>query len=217
MNYEDYNADSICRSLGLSSFIDSRWSGEKSSALRIVLKPSFDPEVVFTLTTDNRWGLMSVVAAKNRIWASKLSSSIKIFEDSFSIKESDFLQFVRAFDEALMESKIPNKRVTLDGMAIEACSLIDSRIEKFGDHVSTNGAVFEFVVRLIKYAWEACGHPEVKNAVLSVAGYVNLSFPKIEVPATPSKPRVNILVLGTPEGRSSHFNQMEERRKQGNS
>src|SRR5580698_449531 len=201
MNPKDYTADSICRAVGLGQFIDCTWSKTETAAIRIVGKPSFHPEVVITLTKIKSDVLISIVAAKSQFW-STYPQPIELFADQFSSDDLTFSQFFQQFDAASAEAKRPNKSICLDGMGIEACSVLNSKIERFEAHVAVNKSAYEFTARLVKYAWELCGIMEVKNGLSHVAGYVGLIFPELQLVNSPSKPRVRVLVLGTPEERN---------------
>ena len=65
MQLEQYTADAICRSMGLDAFAPSG-----PSCVRVVLRPSFHPEVCVTVaeTAGSARARMSVVALTEMLW-----------------------------------------------------------------------------------------------------------------------------------------------------
>jgi len=61
MRLEDYTADAICQSMGLR-FIEHSWAQAETPTLRVVLTPSFHPELCITLSRTADAVRLSVVA-----------------------------------------------------------------------------------------------------------------------------------------------------------
>ena len=203
MTLEDYNADAICRSVGLNQFVDDTWTGTETAVIRVVYQPSFNPEVVITITKGNSGILLSAVAASIQIWPLERPQPVKFFMDAGNLAEPAFQKFAQLFEPALEKSKESLKHAYLDGMSIEACSLKASRVDKFRAHIRVNAEAGKLATELAKSAWEICTKPEVKNALSVVAAYAGLKLPKLEVCDLPAKPRLEIVVLG-----ASHDNQV---------
>ena len=199
MNYEDYNSDSICRSIGLKQFIDEVWPANHTETIRVVFKPAFHPEAVLTITKAESSVLLSVVVANMRIWSLSFPQPIKSYSEQARLDELAFSRITQSFDSALEESKEPQESICLDGMGFDACRAKKSGIEKFSAHVSAFKSAGQFASKITKLAWDVCVCPEIKNGLSDVARYTGLSLPKIQVSNSPLKPHAGILVLGNPE------------------
>ena len=210
MTFEDYNADNICRSVGLNQFIDDTWTGAETGVIRVVYQPSFHPEVVITVRESKTTILVSVVAANVRFWSLEWPQPVKSFADAGNLAEPAFQKFAQLFKLALQKSKESLKYACTDGMGIEACSLKDSRVDKFRAHIGVNTEAGKLAAELAKSAWEISTKPEVKDALSDVAAYTGLKLPKLEVCDLPAKPRLGMVVLGAPHDKEALLKAIEK-------
>ncbi|KYF50419.1 hypothetical protein BE04_26595 [Sorangium cellulosum] len=75
---ERYTADAICNAMGLPAFIDP---GLSLPALRLLLMPSFDPEVCITLTGAAGDERLSVVALTESLWQQAAPRRLSVWRE----------------------------------------------------------------------------------------------------------------------------------------
>ena len=68
MHLEHYTADAICQAMGLPGFVEESWTQCDGPTLRLLLKPSFHPELCLTLFREKESTRLSVVALAERFW-----------------------------------------------------------------------------------------------------------------------------------------------------
>src|SRR5436305_14108874 len=115
MDLKQYPPDVICRSMGLPAFVEPGWS---SPTLRLLLKPSFDPEVCLTLTggADAR---LSEVALAEMLWRQPAPCALPTWSEQVTAPASMISELVADFGAALAAERDPKGRmVCVDGMPV---------------------------------------------------------------------------------------------------
>jgi hypothetical protein len=200
MEPAQYTPDAICRSMGLSAFVETGWS---PPTLRLPLKPSFDPEVCLTLAGPAEAGQLSVAALAEELWRQPAPCILPTGREQAVVPLSAFSQSLAGFAAALAADRQPDGRmVCLDGMPVVGCLLANAGVEQFACN-PYRPAVSAFVALLIRAAWEACRGTGVRNALAACGRYVRLDFPSQPLPPAPELCR--LAVLGTPKSRSDYF------------
>jgi len=213
VRFEDYTADFICRSLGLEQFVDPGWGKSEATAIRIVLKPSFHPEVVITITRIGTDVFVSTIAARNRIWGPPFPQTTDSDADHSSAQWEVFSPLVEAFDAEFIEAKIERRSICLDGMGVELCFVSGPAVQQFKTHVSGSKSADELVARGTQLAWGICRSPRVKNALPNAAAYVGLRIPQVQLGEPEPKKRVGIMLLGTPDAKEGLAEAVQNRDK----
>lgn len=200
MDPAQYTPDVICRAMGLPAFVERDLS---PVAIRLLLMPSFDPEVCVTFTCLAGDARLSVVALAEMLWRQSAPRALPAWREQVAVPAPLLAQAVVNFVGALTEDRLPKGRmVCLDGMPIAASLLSSAGLEQFACS-PYRPAVSAFVSSLIRVAWESCIGAGVRNALAACSRYVGLDFPREPVPLAPELFRV--AVLGTPEGRAEFF------------
>ena len=208
MDLKQYTPDAICRSMGMPGFVEPGWS---PPTLRILLMPSFDPEVCLTLTggVDAR---LSVVALAEMLWRQPVPRSLPTWSEQVTVPMSVVSELTTDFDAALIaERDAKGHMVCADGMPV-ACLLKSEDLEEFACN-PYRPPVTRFVSSFIRAAWQSCRDAGVRNSLAVCGRYVGLALPvDTQLPA-PDLAR--IMVLGTPEERANYFGQLQERKAVG--
>ncbi len=206
MNPAHYTPDAICHSMGLPAFIEPEWS---PPTLRLLLKPSFDPEVCITLAGPADNAQLSVVALTEMLWRQPGLCVLAARRERADLPAPLFDQAIAGFDGALAADRLSDERMMcLDGMPVAACLLTGVGLEQFACS-PYRPEVSEFVASLTLMAWENCRTAGVRNALAACGRYVGLDLPQEPVPPTPEL--ACVAVIGTPDARAEFFGQLQQR------
>jgi len=207
---QDYTADAICRAMNLSGFIDPAWAGGEYPTLRMVLTPSFDPEVCVTISSQNDHALISIVVLAEQFWAKFPAAVIASSREEISVSAEKFGEWLKLFETASGSIEENGRSVTIDGMISECCLVSRRGVRQFKTQGS-QPAVKPFLAEILGVTWNNCSRPRVRNGLSAAACYLDLKFPIQEVPEEP--PTSLIAILGTPEGRKEFFAMLEQVKK----
>jgi hypothetical protein len=205
LQLEQYTADAICQAMGLVRFVDPGWA---DPTIRILLMPSFHPEVCITWSRPQRCEI-SVVALTEHLWEKPFPVRIPDVRETVYGPKEDFDDLRSAFVSA---SAKPRGGACIDGMGGEFCLAEGGRILRFKEHVYRS-EITAMVAMMIHVSWESCRDPRIRNAIGLCAQYVDVMYPSEEAP--PSPRTANIMVLGTPEARESYFSILRAKLKSG--
>jgi hypothetical protein len=198
MNLEQYTADAICRAMGLPGFIDPA----RPSFLRMLLKPSFDPEVCVTLSADRDRPRLSVVAFSTMFWHQPAPVPyLPAAREEVTVPRGALEDLCRDFAAAHAAAHDPSGRmICVDGMGVEAALSGGGGVTRFAGH-AFRPAVRGFVDRFVWWAWMACRTPRVRNALGACGRYVGRTYKRDIDPGAPAP--VRVMVLGTFEDRAA--------------
>jgi len=197
--FEQYTADAICQSMGLDGFVETGWT---VPTLRLLLKPSFHPEVCVTLHGAPEASRLSVVALTERLWGQPSLRRLPELQEETTVPTPAFDRACESFAATLGACRKRDRAVYLDGMGVECCFVRDGELQQFAEHAFRPG-VSRFVSELVRLAWEPCREPRVRNALAECASYVGAEYPRDPEPVAPLVS--GLLVLGTPEARADFF------------
>ena len=170
MHPEQYTVDTICRSMGFPRFVESGWS---TPTLRLLLKPSFDPEVCITLMPD---ACLSVVAFTEMLWRQPGPCQLTTWRDLARVPASFVGQCVLDFSAAqAADRELTGQMVCIDGMPVVCCLLSEKGLELFECH-PYRSAVSNLVSSLIRMSWDSCNDARIRNALSACGRYVGLEL-----------------------------------------
>lgn len=201
-----YTADRICNAMGLPALVDR---GLPLPVLRLLLMPSFDPEVCITLTGPAENACLSVVALTESLWQQSAPYRLSAWNERVEVPPSAIAEIFADFAVALAADREPTGRmVSIDGMPVEGCRVTSAGVERIACH-PYRPEVSGFVSKLIRLAWESCSGAGVRNRLAACARYVGANFPQ-EAPPPPEE-RSRVLILGTPDDRAELLEQLGRR------
>lgn len=208
MNLDQYTDDAICRSMGLPAFIEPDWS---PLVLRLLLKPSFHPEVCVTLAGAD--AVLSVVALVESLWSQSIPCELPTFRERSLVAPQLAHQLYSGFSTAFEADRDPEGRmVCVDGMPLTCCLLDSAGMRQFACN-PYRPAASAFVASLIHAAWQACSGAGVRNALANCGKYVRLELPREPEVAPPKMFR--IAVLGTTDNRADFFEKLQQKKRAG--
>jgi hypothetical protein len=199
MHLEEYTADTICHAMNLSGFIDSSWAQAESPTLRVVLTPSFHPELCISVTRTTETNLMSIVALTERLWAKRAPVCLPHDDEQLCLSSLAYTELIEMFQAAHKKFDPERKYLCIDGMGSESCLVSKTGTWRLHAHISTHEETRKFITRLLEFGWQGTQNPRVRNALANAASYLGVEYPLQQVP--PSSPTTHIAVLGIPEDR----------------
>jgi len=213
MQLEDYTADSICHSMSLPGFVEQPWLQAEKPTLRVVLTPSFHPELCITLAQRSDSSLLSVVVLLEQFWAQRSLVRLPHEREEVTLPVAASTEILALFSVA-HASLDPEKRdICIDGMGSESCLVTKAGTQRLHSHVFSKAAIGQFVAQLVELAWNSCRRPQVRNALARAASYMDVEYPLLDVPREPTITRVAI--LGTPEARRDYFEMLLRNKRSG--
>jgi len=198
MRSDDYTAHHICQSMGLAGFAVDPVLQSADEALRLLLKPSFDPEICITITSDGLHVEARVVAARWMIWRQFEMAPMMTYRDQCELPMACFQEWVKS-------SIGPGKSADAAGIGIDGMQ-VESILMKNGELVAQTGHDIEkpyfsrkLTGQIIQTVWAALRDVNCKNALALAARYEQVSLPSLPAPA-PKMP-MQTAIIGTEEDR----------------
>ena len=191
-----YTAEAICQCMGIVSFEHDPVCIRAMEAVRLLLKPSFHPEICITFAD----GIVSVVSARGMIWQQ--------YQPAPMLADRSEAVMAQAAFASLLASMVPAPPAPdavpgfiVDGMPTELLHFkAGARASKVGGNGGRKGDFSAFIGHVLALAWELVPSPYCRNALADAAEYVGRHFPR--VPEPPRKPVVETVVLGSEEDRA---------------
>ncbi|WP_437939264.1 hypothetical protein [Sorangium sp. So ce341] len=203
---EQYTADAICSAMGLPAFIERSLP---LPALRLLLMPSFDPEVCITLAGAAGDERLSVVALTESLWQQAAPRRLSAWREHVELSTDAVVHSFADFGAAVAANREVTGRIAcIDGMPVEGCSITGTGVERIACH-PYRPAVSGFVSKLIRLAWESCSGPGVRNGLAACARYVGVNLPPEATP--PAVARSRVVILGGSDDRADLLEQLARR------
>jgi hypothetical protein len=194
MRPDQYTAENVAAAMGVSfdpGPIDSGW------LTRIVLKPSFHPELCITVvrTDDSARAVVHVLFEQLSLYptpyrfgpCSKDSSTINV-----TIAQD-------LFERVVERAERPGRSVVIDGMPYDAIVRTPAQVVRCDGNASVEPLVRDALKELIPVLHRNMKTVCVRNALARAAAYVGCQLEV--VPSLPQAPSIHMVVLGAPEDR----------------
>lgn len=196
MQTDAYTADAICQCMGLLSFDGDLELASASEAVRLLLKPSFHPEVCITIADAQ----VSVVSARSMIWRMFEPAPVLTDRAQASLSSEAFDSLLRQMQPVKQANGVPG--IVIDGMPTDLLHIKTGKIvlRVGGNAGGRRGDFSAFVSAVIRAVWDLISNVHCRNALADTAGYVGESLPRLDEP--PRKPTVATVVLGPAEERA---------------
>lgn len=179
--------------------------------LRILLTPAFHPEVCITIQRNSKSASISVVALKERFWASQPGVRLPCYQDESSLGIEQFDECVAKFSATNGGLDSDNSYIVIDGMGSESCLVSRETNQRFRGNVMAKKEIAEFVKGILQIAWITCKDPRVRNALAAAAWYVGVDYERMEEPVETQVTR--LLALGEDDGRRDVIAAIQRRAK----
>lgn len=203
MNIEDYTPNNICKALGIQGFTQDTVFDNSEQAFRLLLCPSFDPEICITFWRSENHHVLEVHSCLEKLWGqSSLIIPGKFIFEGKLILDREFeaiFQLTQNSVETISRTDLLKNQVMCDGMGF------DCFVKNGGESWSVSGNAYSelpelsFVNKVLEFCWAKMDGSRIKNAVADAARYKEIDFPKQEVLDPPDK--TNLYVLGNQDER----------------
>jgi len=201
METDAYTPDAICRSLGVGDFREKWKRGQPHKRLRILLCPSFDPEMFIELVGNNNSLMVSITVARTQIWTLQSPGLVTTDQTSLKFDGWSFDELETAFRASL--SGPPKSFVVIDGMSVHILlSRYSTTIEINDNPHGTPTA--DFLAEIVGRIYSATENVKCRNGLARAGNYVGLKLP-VEAEPKPEK-TTNMMVLGTPQDQGEILN-----------
>lgn len=192
MQTDAYTPTNICQCLGLVGFDVDPQLSKANEAIRLLLKPSFHPEVCVTIVD----GRVSVVAARWMIWRQFEPAPMLTDRAEGELSEETFARLVAKFNEA--STTVQGTGLAIDGMPVDALLFRSgSQVLRVQQNVGLRAPFAAISAQVISEAWNSLESAYCRNALAEAGKYAGLTLPL--TPEPPRKPTIETLILG-PEG-----------------
>ena len=194
MHPANYTPHNLCNALGIGTPEPVLAQGEHA-VLRVLLTPSFQPEICLTVRGTAGDARVDVVAARSQIWHQTgiVPAAAATDADNAAIDQRRLDELCAAARLALRPG-VPAGKIILDGVRAHAVLRTPGETLAFdaplGEHAGLDG----LVERLLSLAWDAVALPRLRNAI---ADQLSSERPRFDVP--PDKPVFTTMVLGPAE------------------
>ena len=173
MGLDDYTPDAICDKLDVGPFRPIARCERCRGELKVLLCPSFKPEVCLVFREHGAQTQVRVACAKPQIWGSAFRR-VKVLADSGRFREPTLAELERRFRSAIAK---PDERdiAVLDGMRVHIawhlahhCLLLENA------QPSLNEPLKKFVGSLIVYAFDSIADSYCRDCLVDAANYVGI-------------------------------------------
>ena len=208
MRTEDYTPDAICRSLGIGAFDEPFKHGKPVEQLRLLLCPSFAPELSITLfkvvaapdrargrSSADKKTILSVAASRTQIWTMAAPGLVTVDHVKSEMSSVTLKDLEMKFRSALAAP--PLSTVMLDGMPVSAVWRRFGSSILVEDTPAKDSPFGNFVAEVVNLAFEVSDNISCRNALARAGCYVGLDLPMEAV--TESRPKTQVSVLGVPD------------------
>jgi hypothetical protein len=198
MRIEQYTPDTIAQCMGLCSFFSDLSLQEKDIALRVLLQPSFHPEVLISITSSNGQERLEVIAARTMIF--RQFEPAPMLTDRCEEPVAAVLEKVSSELSAALvpEFQRGEPGIAIDGMPTDILLVRANTPSIAIEHnVGRQGRLSTLVGTIISLAWDSTKSHFCKNALAEAGKYAGLDLP--HCPEPPRKPTIETMVLGNPE------------------
>lgn len=204
MRTEDYTPDAICGTLGIGAFDEPFSQGRPNKFFRLLLCPSFAPELSITLAEllpvrgqgrAAKKAVLSIAASRTQIWQMAAPGLVTVDRAEYEIDALTRQDVELKFRAALA---MPTKSVVIaDGMPTHAIWRGFASSILVSDNPARGSAFGQFVAEILNIAFSVSEDMRSRNAVAVAGRYVGLDLP-FEEGAT-SKQSAQLTVIGVPD------------------
>src|SRR5262245_59902795 len=121
--------------MGLDGFLEPGWVEATSAVLRLLLKPSFHPEVCITLKQSPYTTQLSAVVLAEMLWHQRFFRRMQEYREEVTLEPGTFDAAVDGFSKALPNDGSRGNVVSLDGMRIESCCVSGGQVRRLAENV----------------------------------------------------------------------------------
>jgi hypothetical protein len=214
MRLEDYTPDAICRAMGLPAIRDDAALRGGDPSLRLLLRPSFDPEVCVTLLSGSTADQVEVRTFPELFWHQPSAAHRPaVFTERVAVAHGVVADLARGWLETtgLLDAPGGDRWVVIDGMPVSAWGRSGGVERELDLNVGAAGEFRHFVARVIRQLHPGLPAGRCRNGLACAGRYVDLRLPLDTLPDVDAWTR--LLVLGDEEGRKEVSDVLQRERR----
>ncbi len=189
--------------MGIPHFADAGDLAGADAAMRIVLRPSFTPEICITLISNSA----KASTLYEMLWHQPFPCTLPSIHQDYPLTEDFKLHLSSLLQAAVHEINHQSRPVIVcDGMSFDAAWHSGATLKQVSTHVA-GPEVVRFIRTLIQFTYDAVNHNVLRNNLANCGMYVNLRLP-IAKTLFRSSDKMNIGVFGTPDDRDDLIRQL---------
>ena len=201
MHTKEYHLENICRCLGLPGFDSDPALAAADRAVRLLLLPSFDPEVCITISETAGNITVAIIAARSMIWHKLELGYVLTHQNQFGMDDHlarPLLDDLRTATENHKEGQF----FVIDGMPTHGVFFEKGqKARSFESNLGMPDELSHCTGRMVTMLRDQANVVPCKNALARLGKYLGLDLPEIK-PDTDGKATVSTLVLGPAEERA---------------
>lgn len=202
MKYAEYTPDTVCNAMGLPAFRDEASLNGMGPSMRLLLEPSFHPEVCITMKRAESTSVVEVRALGSSLWQWNAPAPLPTaFTEQFAVGSDKMEAFAAAFLQVAdsMQQEGIGKWTTLDGMPAAVVLRSSGHLRELEGNVSGHAVFGQFVATVLEWVHGNLPGGVCRNAVVAAGAYVDLHLPVEPMPAQSAV--VRVVMLGDEEGK----------------
>ena len=210
MDPDQYTADVICHSMCIGTLIDPKW-GADTVAIRVLLKPSFDPEACITVTLKNGTARLNITVLAASLWQQDHACRLPAHHEDCDLPLDQFNQTAHWHHTAVTDTEA-QRFICLDGMGLNCAWTSAGDPQEIQSHCSAYQPMRDFVAHTIDLAWRLSSNVGVRNGLAACGRYVGADYPMESVPPKPALFRLG--VFGSPDDVDGYFRALRSASKE---
>jgi hypothetical protein len=210
MRFDDYTPDTICVAMGLKGLKDDVSLNSADESLRVLLTPSFSPEICATLVLRKEHVALDCRAFATMLWhAPTAADRPPLLIEAASIQRAEFTNLAARLCSVRQGVEREAKKRVVDGMEAHIVLYSPAGVVGVSANVGGSDVLLKYVADFISAIYETLPRGRCRNAVAQAARYVDLVLPLDEL-ETP-KSITQILMLGEPELKKELIDRLADR------
>lgn len=199
MRFEQYTADAIGRAMGIASVATLPPPTVRS--FRVLLKPSYTPEVCLTAIESDSEAIIEVVSLYEMLWHRPFPCVLRSETESLAIEREFFQQLNDLFHDAWNAIHLDARPVVVcDGMGIDMFRRCECNTEKISTYVSGR-PLATFLETILPRLHSGFRNRLLRNNLAHCGKYARLEL-GLETPLHFESPKRYLGVFGVEEDRT---------------
>jgi len=194
MHFDQYTDGVICSAMGIGPFEPL----DDLRSIRLLLKPSFHPELCITLHQLR----LSIVALRSKLWQEPVPHDLLQLAAAIPTIPQHFEDTLKSFQLAAAANAAKRPSVCVDGMPVSAIYKSTEGYLSFSGHPTSSDEIC-FVVNLLRLANDLAASVPLRNRISECGRYLDRSF--IVEPESNLHDTTRIVVLGSPKDRTEYL------------
>lgn len=173
---DEYTPDAICRAMGLPAFANDPAMSRGEQVLRLLLTPSFDPEICVTLSFSGDDAAAEVRAFGESFWSKSASAEMpRMFLEAVTIPRAPLIKIPAKIRHALREVQEQEKTFAiLDGIGANLLFRPAGDVLELRANVRYSEQLRRLVAAVLRHVHAGLPQGECRHALAVAGEYVEI-------------------------------------------